>query len=95
VAGALTLPMIPGLNPPIPCSCFDDMAGQRCSDSPLEDSTAGPVTGRMCRAEQVVSIDRSSTSLRLFLPICLMYYYSLQIKKLYSKQKLKFDILLS
>jgi hypothetical protein len=32
--------------------------------------------------------ERSSTSLRLFLPICLMYYYSLQIKMGYkTKQK--------
>jgi hypothetical protein len=31
--------------------------------------------------------ERSSTSLRLFLPICLMYYYSLQIEMGFKTKK--------
>jgi hypothetical protein len=34
----------------------------------------------LCFYLQRGTSERSSTSLRLFLPICLMYYYSLQIK---------------
>jgi hypothetical protein len=42
----------------------------------------------LCFYLQRGTSERSSTSLRLFLPICLMYYYSLQIKKLGLKKNI-------